>query len=182
MSDILVFFRVGLTCAFLMYLSGCASVPRCHQDECESGQCMQCPQGGCCEDSDNCCNQDCQPKWWCTGSQYSQCYDDMVQMKNSKCCANRALKHIADQTDSAMSKDFKAGFRQAYQDIALGRSGTTPAVPPEKYWYAYYRGCKGRVRAQEWFSGYEKGSEMAKMSGLYDSQHILSSLNGCMEY
>jgi hypothetical protein len=188
--------QAGSLVAFLIFLSGCASTPPCQTQSCQTSSCQSascqqkkqflgifnksnCPteeNASCCNSSDSCCNQDCQPKKFFTGLEYVQCFDNLGQSANAKSCAHKAMKCIEEKTKTDLSSDFKSGFRKAYQDIAMGRKGTTPAVPPEKYWYAYYRGVKGKERAQEWFSGYEKGVEMAKFSGIFDSRQIHSSL------
>lgn len=78
-------------------------------------------------------------------------------------------------TGERYSSHFKDGFEQAYLDIANGYSGNVPAVPPRKYWTAYYRTPPGRERANQWFEGYQLGGEQARQNGFDQLNGIATS-------
>jgi hypothetical protein len=91
--------------------------------------------------------------------------------------AERTLRQIQDQTGERLSEDFKDGFEQAYVDLGTGGTGIVPAVPPKKYWSAYYRTAEGRMHAYEWFSGYEAGAELGRIDGMTEFRAIPSSFD-----
>ena len=60
--------------------------------------------------------------------------------------------------------DFRSGFVQAYVDVALGGSGATPPIPPERYWKSCDRDPEGHCEAADWFAGYAAGGRQALAS------------------
>jgi hypothetical protein len=60
-----------------------------------------------------------------------------------------------------MTKDYGAGFEQAFVDVALGGSGAVPAYPPRPYWELWHRSPQGHAAAQHWFDGYAAGGQRA---------------------
>jgi len=73
------------------------------------------------------------------------------------------------------SKDFKSGFVQAFEDLADGASGAIPAVPPEKYWTAYYRTPEGQQCAHAWFDGYRAGVDAARLDANIGFNQVAAS-------
>ncbi|WP_145197180.1 hypothetical protein [Thalassoglobus polymorphus] len=73
------------------------------------------------------------------------------------------------------SRDFKSGFRQAFEDVAMGASGEVPPLPPKAYWKEKNRTCNGHARADQWFAGYAAGSQVALNIG---SQRFLDVASG----
>ncbi len=114
--------------------------------------------------------QACEPKRYFSFG-YSFKKDTKVVRKNAKLCAHKSMRNLGGR----FSKDYKDGFETAYVDIALGASGATPAIPPEKYWKAYFRTNRGRARAQQWFEGYRSGSQHAEATGFTRFNDIASS-------
>ena len=105
---------------------------------------------------------------------YSPKSDDHAVRRAAARCAAKALSRLRRETGEWYSSDFKNGFRQAYTDIARGGLGVTPAIPPEKYWSAYYRTSSGHQRAWRWFEGYELGAEEG-LNDLTEFNDIASS-------
>lgn len=63
-------------------------------------------------------------------------------------------------------RDFAAGFRQGYEDVANGSDGCTPAFPPQNYWSWEYQSAEGQARSAAWFSGYPHGARAAEEDGV----------------
>lgn len=75
--------------------------------------------------------------------------------------ARRILWRQMWDTKSWINAHYRAGFTQAYIDVANGGNGELPPVPPPQYWNAHFRSAKGQWRAERWFEGYRAGSAMA---------------------
>lgn len=60
------------------------------------------------------------------------------------------------------SCDYRDGFTQAYIDIAHGKTGALPPVPPQRYWSVCFRSPCGDSRAADWYAGYRNGVESAR--------------------
>lgn len=65
------------------------------------------------------------------------------------------------ETKQWINAHYRAGFTQAYIDVANGGNGELPPVPPPRYWNAHFRSAKGQWRAERWFDGYRAGAAMA---------------------
>ena len=64
------------------------------------------------------------------------------------------------------NKDFCAGFRQGYEDVANGSNGCTPAHPPREYWTWEFQSAEGQARTAAWFAGYPQGARAAEEEGV----------------
>ncbi len=93
------------------------------------------------------------------GCCYNQSLDDTLAAKMARDVARQHL--LFRDGDEWPSKDFQAGYRQAYEDIALGSDGQTPLVPPPAYWKSCARTEAGHCRADDWFAGYTEGAGVA---------------------
>ena len=103
----------------------------------------------------------CQPSPYLTCSKYLPFMDRWTSSKMAKRCADRYLLRQQFQTRTWISKHYKAGFRDAFNDLANGESGEVPAVPPPKYWNTHYRTAKGKQCVELYFDGYRAGSALA---------------------
>ncbi|MGZ0162337.1 MAG: hypothetical protein ACKVII_00390 [Planctomycetales bacterium] len=103
----------------------------------------------------------CQPSPYLTCSKYLPFMDRWTSSAMAKRCANRYLLRQQIQTRTWISKHYKAGFHDAFQDVANGESGEVPAVPPPKYWNTHYRTEKGKQCVELYFDGYRSGSALA---------------------
>lgn len=103
----------------------------------------------------------CQPSPYLTCSKYLPFMDKWTSSAMAKRCADRYLLRQQIQTRTWISKHYKAGFRDAFQDVANGESGEVPAVPPPKYWNTHYRTEKGKQCVERYFDGYRSGSALA---------------------
>lgn len=63
-------------------------------------------------------------------------------------------------------KDFCAGFRTGYEDVAGGSDGCTPAFPPKEYWSWEYQSGEGQSRTSAWLAGYPHGVQAAEEDGV----------------
>lgn len=138
----------------------------CYQPECEScatceGECASCGPGEC-----RTCDEDCLPCRTSSHCGYQSSHDLLITGHYARRCSRRSIEAMGLKN---MPSDFRDGFEQAYEDIADGQSGAVPAIPPEKYWTAYYRSAEGKRHAQLWFEGYRAGSASAlgKKDSLY---------------
>ena len=112
------------------------------------------------------------PKTACYG--YKPGPDNLVIKLTASDCADDALKDMKKNCGKP-SKDFEAGFRQAYVDLAMGRPALTPPVPARKYWNAYYRSCAGQAAVAQWFEGYRSGLDYGAGSGVSQFNRVASS-------
>ncbi len=108
---------------------------------------------------------------------YRRVMDNWVTSGTARQCARRDLKQIDDDCD-AITKDFRKGYTQAYVDLAMGRPACVPAVPPPKYWHAWYRSCGGRDAVDQWFAGYRQGLDLGTNSGVSQFNRVVPNLDG----
>lgn len=120
---------------------------------------------------------DCTPPWVPYLGHYKQRLDDKVTRMTALKCAWRGLDSYRGRCGGAVSGDFAAGFERAYIDLAENRTPQPSAVPPSKYWSAYYRSCAGRPHVDDWYAGYYAGLEMGSQSGVSRFNQI--DLRGC---
>ena len=57
--------------------------------------------------------------------------------------------------------DFARGWKAGYFDVASGREGCTPLLPPARYRGARYQNPDGHAKGQAWFDGFEQGAGVA---------------------
>lgn len=88
---------------------------------------------------------------------YCRRLDDLHTAWVARCCADHALGN-----HGGASADYRAGFTQAYVDIALGKTGAPPPIPPRRYWSVCFRSPWGGRRAEEWYAGYQDGVAAAR--------------------
>jgi hypothetical protein len=65
-----------------------------------------------------------------------------------------------------LCKDFEAGWREGYYDVADGKDGQRPITPPRRYWAARYQSPAGERQVEAWFAGYELGAAAAQRDGI----------------
>jgi hypothetical protein len=73
-------------------------------------------------------------------------------------------------------KDFQAGYRQGYEDVAAGGNGCTPALSPQSYWGWQYQSPEGQAKVNAWFEAYPLGARAAEEDGLGSWGHIRTML------
>lgn len=91
--------------------------------------------------------------WYWSHGRYIPLVDDFLTKQAARKCAIHSLKKM-EAKPCAKNDDFRQGYIQAYEDLALGSRGMIPAVAPPKYWKAYNRSVRGHMRADQWFAGY----------------------------
>ncbi len=88
----------------------------------------------------------------------SPCYcrklDDWNSSISARFCACR---HLSGRE----CRDYRMGFTQAFIDVAQGKTGEAPPVPPERYWDVCFRSPGGHDRAADWYAGYREGASQA---------------------
>jgi hypothetical protein len=72
-------------------------------------------------------------------------------------------------------RDFYHGWKDGYYDVARGKNGCPPAVPPEKYWSLKYRNSAGQRAIQAWYTGYQLGAIAAEKDGLKGQSRVPSA-------
>lgn len=92
--------------------------------------------------------------------------------------AHHSLAQRRRRFEGEESCHYRTGYYQAFEDIAEGRSGVTPAIPPPRYWSDCYRTAEGHARAAEWFAGYRAGSADARLAGLQEFNFVPTSYHG----
>jgi hypothetical protein len=118
---------------------------------------------GCQGSSGRYCAECTPPKSYTCG--YKPPYDNLVTKMTAYDCADSALKRIKNECGK-QTRDFEAGFRQAYVDLAMARPALVPPVPPRPYWTAYYRSCAGEQAVADWFAGYRAGLDDGAHTGV----------------
>lgn len=91
---------------------------------------------------------------------YNRKIDDMLASKVARDAARQHLTQVYSK-DCWPSRDFQAGFEQAYVDVAMGSDGVVPVVPPSAYWRSCQRTECGQAASREWLRGYEAGAPRA---------------------
>ncbi|NQT12196.1 MAG: hypothetical protein HQ582_05585 [Planctomycetes bacterium] len=63
-------------------------------------------------------------------------------------------------------KHFEDGFMAGYVDVASGKSGCLPPLPPRKYWSPSSLNSAGRQTSFAWYNGYAQGALSAENDGV----------------
>ena len=79
--------------------------------------------------------------------------------------AYAAWHSMGKDSSPGRDHDYADGWKRGYYDVAMGRSGEPPAVPPEKYWAPKYQNASGQNAVQMWYRGYQTGAIAAEQEG-----------------
>lgn len=142
---------------------------------CAGGSCQPGPAGsmaGC--STAGCATGECKPGLMLSWAKHCPGLDDWVTTQTAMKCARSQLWQMQWQSKCTFSKDFEAGFIQAWVDLSQGGTGETPAVAPSRYWSAWYRSGEGHQKADEWFNGYRNGAQTGR-SQLHALRQIAAS-------
>jgi hypothetical protein len=134
-----------------------AAVSRSYPDECVEARAV-----------------DCRPSEYGQDSYHCSKFDEKALESKLRECAAQALFVIEEVTHQEFSDDFEDGFEQAFVDLSQNRKGVTPAVPPPRYWHAYYRAPHGRRHVYDWYAGYELGTQEAFRAGIHTWTEVVS--------
>ena len=74
-------------------------------------------------------------------------------------------------------REFAAGFKAGYAEVAGGGNGCTPAFPPREYWGWKYQSCEGQARVAAWYAGFPHGARAAEEEGVGSWSQIQTSAN-----
>jgi hypothetical protein len=88
----------------------------------------------------------------------SPCYCRKLDDWHTAIAAKKCAAHLLGGRECP---DYRRGFTQAFVDVALGRTGQAPPVPPQRYWDVCFRSPCGQNRAADWYAGYREGAEIA---------------------
>jgi hypothetical protein len=91
---------------------------------------------------------------------FSRCIDDKLARCAAHYDALKALESVPECLSS--NPDYRLGFINAFQDVAIGHKGDLPAIPPKQYWNGCFRTGPMAQLAQDWFAGYCDGAEQAR--------------------
>jgi hypothetical protein len=138
-----------------------SAVSGCHFTAKQAGYC------------DNCLPPPVAGKYW-----YHRKLDNCITSLTAQNCACRDLRQFKHEC-GPVSCDFRYGYTQAYIDLAFGRPACVPAVPPPKYWHAWYRSCGGRDAVEEWYAGYRAGLDHGVNGGVNHFNRIVPNPDGC---
>lgn len=64
------------------------------------------------------------------------------------------------------AQHFEDGFIAGYADVASGKSGCLPALPPRRYWDPSSLDSAGRQTSLAWYNGYAEGALSAQEDGV----------------
>jgi hypothetical protein len=87
-------------------------------------------------------------------------------------CRNHALARRAwhqsgwERVNLPHVEHFQDGFIAGYADVASGKSGCLPALPPRRYWDPSSLDAAGRQTSLAWYDGYAQGAECAQEDGV----------------
>lgn len=84
--------------------------------------------------------------------------------------------------DRKYIKDFCAGFRTGYEDVANGADGCTPAFPPKEYWSWEFQSAEGAQRTSAWYAGYPHGVRAAEEDGVANWTQLPMSVEMQSQY
>lgn len=112
------------------------------------------------------------------GQVYNHTCDNLITSLTAQGCARRDLKEVK-RACHGLTADFQRGYTQAYIDLAAGRPACVPAVPPQKYWYAWHRSCAGSEAVEEWYAGYSAGLDDGVNGGVSRFNRIVVPPEGC---
>ncbi|MFO1066212.1 MAG: hypothetical protein U0892_20325 [Pirellulales bacterium] len=114
---------------------------------------------------------------------YDDTWNDAVAgYRNHSYSAKSWHRHKHIYCNEPCLNDFCAGYRQAYEDVANGGNGCTPAFPPREYWGWQYQSAYGQKRVAAWFAGYPHGAKAAEEEGLGSWSQIQMSSGLQTEY
>jgi hypothetical protein len=97
---------------------------------------------------------------------YNHHVNELVTGRHNRRLAKQAWKsRCSEFCDQPHFRDFGAGFRDGYCDVACGGDGCPPPLPPRKYWKSRYENYQGQGRVAAWFAGYPHGARAAEEDG-----------------
>ncbi len=89
---------------------------------------------------------------------YCRYYDEFHARLAARTVARQQLKCMRPAT---VTCDFREGFENAFEDVAVGSRGGIPPQPPAPYWNKCARTPGGHARVEQWYAGYAAGLELA---------------------
>lgn len=93
--------------------------------------------------------------------------DDLSIYVHNRTCACRAWHESGwARLNPPHVKHFEDGFIAGYVDVASGKSGCPPPLPPRKYWSPSSLHSTGRRTSLAWYNGYSQGAASAQEDGV----------------
>lgn len=92
--------------------------------------------------------------------------DTMITLRNRSFSAKAWHRRKHRFCRERYVKDFCAGFRAGYEEVASGSDGCTPAFPPNSYRGWQHQSAEGQAKTQAWFAGYPHGARAAEEDGV----------------
>lgn len=108
---------------------------------------------------------------------HSQTVDDaMIGFRNRSLSGKAWHRYAQECGRPEHLAEFRAGFRQGYEDVAGGGDGCTPIVAPRRYWGWRYQSPDGQAQVAAWFAGYPHGAAAAERDGISHWSQVPTSL------
>lgn len=68
--------------------------------------------------------------------------------------------------------DFGDGFQAGYRNVAAGKNGCPPPMPPQKYYGVCYQNEAGKKKVIAWYNGWSHGVYAAECDGVRERSRI----------
>ena len=107
---------------------------------------------------------------------------ELLAIRNRSFSAKAWLRRKHHFGKEKFNRDFRAGFRAGYEEVASGGNGCCPAVPPQKYWSWEFQLAEGRGRTSAWYAGFPHGARTAEEDGVANWNQMPMSLGLEAEY
>lgn len=119
-----------------------------------------------------------------SGFRYSDTFNSVASKLRHRSMSSKSWhRHKNRFCNEPCMSDFCAGYRQGFEDVALGSSnGCTPNFPPRDYWGWQYQSAEGQKKVSSWFSGYPHGARAAEEEGVGNWAQIQMSSNLQAQY
>lgn len=92
--------------------------------------------------------------------------DVSIGLRNRSCASRAWQKSGWKQVNPPNVGHFEDGFTAGYVDVASGKSGCPPPLPPRKYWKPSPLDSPGRQASLAWYKGYAQGARSAQEDGI----------------
>jgi len=93
--------------------------------------------------------------------------DDLsIRMRNRTCACQAWHESGWKHVNPPYVEHFEDGFTAGYVDVASGKSGCLPPLPPRRYWSPSSLDSAGRQTSRAWYNGYAQGALAAQEDGV----------------
>jgi len=100
---------------------------------------------------------------------YDDFHYDVVNYLRAECAW---ISETRNPLAIACPSDYGHGWKDGYNCVADGGSGTPPVLPPKEYWSHHYQNCKHQEAIDAWYQGYQDGATAAEQNGAGQFHYI----------